>query len=898
MIKDLKYQGYSAVPSDYECMDGELAGSYNLVPEDGAMHPVMPPQELFTVPTGYTLLFLHHPSASVKNYILFDGVDDLYYVTEENPTPSASTLLGSVPEPIQINAVGNTLLVLTQSGIYYYLWRVDEYLSLGNKIPEPVLSFSLDNTFVYSDHYEYRIEGSSAQNRWKDYVENHTSFSTEDKIPYNNALMGQLNKLMSEKVTGEGKFNMPFLVRYAVRLYDGSLTMHSAPILMMPYGMRAYQIIVSYGDGTPRYIHFRCISGASKLQVQALAGYNLSNWEDIVTSVDVFISAPLYTYNQAGEVDYYIRHFYATKAITKDSNGVYSVEPRGISAAPYHSDDSSSYDPTTFLDIDIPQFDNYKAAIEECQNFYLLHSFKPSELTTTRTAIDVGSDYLQSLLAREVMTDDYQSHDTLIPQYSFSFNNRINIANIKRRLFKGFNPFSVFCFSDDGQNSDVNIDIYVEIKNDLGNIVVKSDTQAMSYGANGLVYFFYPDPNARRAWFKIDSTTYIVELKPHVGLNGAYFFNFDGLSTTATAPSASQNPIVVLPNKVYTSEINNPFFFPLLGINTVGTGDIVAICAAVKALSQGQFGQYPLYCFTTEGVWALETSSTGTYIARQPVTRDVCNNTESITQLDDSVLFTTDRGIMLLSGSTSQCITDAINSDTPFNFSDLFSTETAMNNWKSFLATNGYIASAAGYSTSGLVQVSFSTFLAGCRMIYDYVHQRIIVYNTNMDYAYIYSLKDNKWGMIQTDIDYGINSYPEALAVTDGNKVVDLSIEKTVEVVDNVEIPIKVKCILATRPLKLDQPDALKTIDTVIQRGKFDFLKSGRSPKPIRAILYGSRDLYNWFMISSSTDHQLRGFSGTPYKYFRIVLLCDLYPDESVYGCTIRYNPRYLNRPR
>ena len=174
-------------------------------------------------------------------------------------------------------------------------------------------------------------------------------------------------------------------------------------------------------------------------------------------------------------------------------------------------------------------------------------------------------------------------------------------------------------------------------------------------------------------------------------------------------------------------------------------------------------------------------------------------------------------------------------------------------------------------------------------MIYDYVHQRIIVYNTAQNYAYIYSLKDHKWGMMTTSIDYGINSYPEALAVTDDHKVVNIS---------NSVSTGSVKGIIVTRPLKLDQPDALKTIDTIIQRGKFDFLKSGRTPKPIRTILYGSRDLYNWFMISSSTDHYLRGFSGTPYKYFRIVLLCDMFADESVYGATIQYKPRYLNRPR
>lgn len=882
MIKDIKYNGYTAVPSDYECLDGELAGSYNLIPEDGAMHPVLPPTEKFTLPSGYKLYFLHHPSSDVANYILYyDG--DLYWVTDDNPVPDNQREIGSVYEPKEITAVGNTLLVLTSQGIYYYLWKNSQYLSLGNKIPEPKLSFSLDNTFEYSEVSIYNINGGDLGTRWVEY-RNGVPFKDEDKSAYNNILMAQLNKLMAEKVVSQGKFNMPFLVRYAVRLYDGSLTLHSAPILMLPYGMKTYETIHTTGDGKIYTVSIRSVTGASQLQVAALQSWSLLNWEDIVTSIDVFISAPLYTYNQAGAVDSYVpvqsKPFLATKAVTY-TGSKYVVEPRGISAAPKLDNDDEP--DASLKELAIPQFDNYSKTIEECQNFYLLHSFKPGELSATRTAIEVGSDYLQSLVAREVMTDDYQSHDTLVPEHAFSFNSRVNIADVTRQLFKGYDPFSAFCFSNDGSDDNANVEIYVEIKNDLGSIVVKSDTQALKLNRAGIVYFFYPDPMARKAWIKIGSTIYVVDMKAHMGLNGAYYYHMGGLSETAqSVPAMSSSPIIHYPNKVYTSEINNPFFFPLLGINTVGTGTILGICAATKALSQGQFGQFPLYCFTTEGVWALETSSTGSYIARQPVTRDVCVNSDTITQLDDAVLFATDRGIMMLSGSTCQCISDWLNSESPFTFGNLFTTTAALNQWNTFLTNNGY-------DPSGLTQVPFSTFLNGCRMIYDYVHQRIVVYNNSQDYAYIYSLKDNKWGMMTTDIAYGVNSYPEALAVTDTNKVVNLS----QEVSNN-----SVKGILVTRPLKLDNPDALKTIDTIIQRGHFDFLKTGRSPKPIRCILYGSRDLYNWFLIASSTDHYLRGFSGTPYKYFRIVLLCDLLPGESVYGATIQYTPRYLNRPR
>ena len=110
----------------------------------------------------------------------------------------------------------------------------------------------------------------------------------------------------------------------------------------------------------------------------------------------------------------------------------------------------------------------------------------------------------------------------------------------------------------------------------------------------------------------------------------------------------SSNPEISFQNKIYTSEVNNPFNFPVSGINTLGVGEILGIASATKALSQGQFGQFPLYAFTNEGIWALEVSNAGTYSSKQVVTRDVCNNPAGITQIDGAIVFTTDRGVMIL----------------------------------------------------------------------------------------------------------------------------------------------------------------------------------------------------------------------------------------------------------
>jgi hypothetical protein len=338
--------------------------------------------------------------------------------------------------------------------------------------------------------------------------------------------------------------------------------------------------------------------------------------------------------------------------------------------------------------------------------------------------------------------------------------------------------------------------------------------------------------------------------------------------------------------KIYTSEAGNPFVYSTTNINTIGTGNILGLSTATKALSQGQFGQFPLYAFTTEGVWALEVGSNGAFSAKQPVTRDVCINAESITQLDNAVLFATDRGIMMLSGSDSICITDMISSDSAFSPTDLPKFDTL----------------ESDAVTMATEIVPFKQFLQEARMLYDYTHQRIIVYNPDKDYAYVYSLKSKAWGMMPSGIQYGINSYPECLAVA---KIPDIDSGNVRNVLVNLssigtedeegdegqETTEAFNGLLITRPLKLDAPDVLKTIDTVIQRGMF---RKGS----VQSILYGSRDLFHWHLVSSSKNHYMRGFRGTPYKYFRIVLLCNLKKDESIFGCTIQYTPRLTDQIR
>lgn len=894
MIKELKYNGYTASPSDYECHDGDLSVAINFVPEDGTVKPVFPPviDTEATSSTG-TCVYIHKSSGHTR-YIVRDGNSFSWY---EKETSKKLTSIGTVNEYIKVTSVGNTLIFLTENGLVYYLWKggTTGYLLLGSKIPECPIAFGLQGEVIRTDEFSISFDSISEGSIWNE-------FSDNNKTRITDQVLAKVNKFIAEESTNKGKFIYPFFVRYAYRLYDGSLTMHSSPVLMIASSDLAPQVFWTHitGKGSYTDAKLRVCAAVHTLDYAVILQSRLDmlkKWGDIVRSVDIFISKPIYTYDQNGKCTKFANaETYDSYCVCKHTNQAASTTrfPLRYQRNSFNKLYAFTFDPTGLtypsgrLMIPRRSVDAVKEDIRSTSQFYLLESIKIEQLTTTRTKINVEEDYLQSLVTREVMTDDYDSHDTLIPHYSFTYNSRLNLSNICKRLYDEYNAGAMMMHTNgyianfNDASADVvdgtsGVVVYYYIKQDGKDIIVEGESCAMATHEAPFIFLFYPNVNAYKAvivQWNYFPTCHEVQLEQHGFLNGSFYFGgWENPASGGNMPSASSpaNRTIELPNKIYTSEVNNPFVFPVLGINTVGAGEIKGICSAAKALSEGQFGQFPLYAFTTEGVWALEVSSTGSYSARQPITRDVCINPDGITQLDNAVLFPTDRGIMLISGSQTQCITDDINSEFPFNALSL----------PGFSKLHDMLGHDP-VSDKCLPTLPFTEFLERCRMIYDYVHQRVIVYAPDVTYAYVYSMKSKQWGMTFSNIASSLNSYPEALAIDNDNNIVNFS---------KIGSNVSVKGLLLSRPLKLDMPDMLKTIDTIIQRGHFH-------KGSVQSVLYGSRDLYNWHLVWSSQDHILRGFRGTPYKYFRIACITSFSDDDNIFGASINFTERLANQLR
>ncbi len=214
-----------------------------------------------------------------------------------------------------------------------------------------------------------------------------------------------------------------------------------------------------------------------------------------------------------------------------------------------------------------------------------------------------------------------------------------------------------------------------------------------------------------------------------------------------------ENPCDVRGNVLKVSAVDNPFFFDARNTYLPSGDDIIAICSNTVALSQGQFGRHPLYVFSKDGIWAMESGSSGdvVYAASHPVAREVCTNPSALCGTDSSIVFLSQRGVMLLHGSALSCISDVISASSHFMqevvVRDIFY-RIAM------LADNQY-----ALSRNNLLEYLEGTVVVG----YISSENEVWVSNENYSYSYVYALGSGVWSKISKSFTWFANRYPHQL---------------------------------------------------------------------------------------------------------------------------------------
>lgn len=212
-------------------------------------------------------------------------------------------------------------------------------------------------------------------------------------------------------------------------------------------------------------------------------------------------------------------------------------------------------------------------------------------------------------------------------------------------------------------------------------------------------------------------------IKPNRFFNTTYGQAYDKMTSRVKDYNKQRNILKV-------SLLDNPFCFPNEQTYKFD-GDIVAVKNTAETVSQGQFGQYPLYVFTTDGIWAMQVDTSGktAYISQAQVSREVC--TGGVCAINDGIAFTTNKGIMVIKGEQTAFLSDALDGLRCEMFENSYS-----------------LLSAIGDRGAGMKKaVPIREYVKGAKLGYNNNENELLVFNPGFDYSYVYNTSSNLWKM-------------------------------------------------------------------------------------------------------------------------------------------------------
>ena len=888
-IKKIQLRGISRSPSDRMTEDGGVAESLNVQLNDSEIAPSFIPEDV-TASLGIaedvdaTKIFIHK-NIGYANVIAQEN-DEIYaHIKGEE-----HLLFTLKPNAVaEISAVGNILIITTGEEIAYFLWRNNEYALIGDQLPVPRIQIEAigndDDVFrgnttdkIYLDTSGKEVGRMAIATFDKDVWGKAAKgvAETEEQNNYlqevNRDLWAGIQQL-KEKIGKWGYFSCPRLVRYAVRLYDGSYVHHSVPILVGPGANEWVSVTGSKTDTSSVVSSLKYTINLYYKAIAKLIEWDVEGWEDIIAGVDIFISTDI-TYPMIGQ-----------EFETCDDGG----------GNIYFKGHDDSYELT-------------KQEILSKVNFYRIESIAVNDLQSLRNGLDLHRDNDvekdETLILKERLTSDYMTSHRVIPSSMNTFNNRLLINASKVELPQ---PYSLLngLFSDvnavnkntSDYDSPKTYQMRFHIRRNNGEeytIMARSPegtydliTPFVTNGAPSqlettfyarpMAWIAYPDPNCYGVEIYLGSGDIEwIDMYQHPALSCSYaflgletFWENGGQVAGDQLYDYEEHTSYDVSNQIMLSALSNPFVFPASQRYTL-QARVLGTAIATTALSQGQFGQFPLYVFTEDGIWAMETAADGTFTKSSPVTRDVCVNPDSITVLDNAIVFVSDKGAMMLQGSQVANLS-------PYMNGRHYQIE---NSVRTIIEKQDFFCDLLPALSD---HTHFLAFVKEATVAYDYAGRRLVFIKKDEKYQYIYKLDTQTWHKAAYGIDLiaPINSYPECLVQgkKDGQtRIYDLS-----TILDAAESKTPIRGVIATRPFDLGEPDVFKTITDVRIRGQF--------PKgAVKFILLGSNDGINFATVST--------LRGRAWKLFRMVILADLAPTERISWVDIMYDTKFTNKLR
>ncbi|MEE0961712.1 MAG: hypothetical protein U0L54_04115 [Bacteroidales bacterium] len=763
-----------------------------------------------------------------------------------------------------VSSIGNMLIVHSDKGMIYMLWDNGKYrqikevvlpLVLFERVPGGFAGDSEDATIIAPMDYPL-----VRPTRYPIPIE-------DDNIKRDLASTYIYGKdSLKLRAYEENAFVEPMYVRYAIRSFDGGTVMVSPPILL-PAASEFELLASGELDDKMRGEELRC-------HVRIKDGYKVRLHipiDDRIKQID----SRMYPY-----LDVYV-----SQPINRDEglekiSGLSSISTSGDygSAGTYHIG-----------------YEIEKRPIDVSSNvvYYRVMQLSMEELSgRTEDIYDIDmhvGEQMSQLYQLDVLEQPGSIHRYASAK-GYVYNNRYHIYDVEQTFFGGWNRSNLsYVEADDGGSGIVGgnkTKIIVYLQAEGMEMVLRPQITEEYSGSVLNALLSYPDSRAYKMILYSSTQKAEVALRPHEMEDMAYYYREDGLPwesiTTEEYELLEKIAIsdkIIRPNIMKVSELNNPMLWPNEKTYAVGSGKIVSMGVATKAISQGQFGQYPLYVFTDEGIWVMQGTDTQvSYATLSPLSRDVVTNADSICGIDEAVVYGTKQGLYILSGGERVCITTALDDHGVSRCGD-------------------NSLSAVVEELTGVLrdETSLSELLSRGVVSYHYHGGEILLYIPNDRYVYAYGLRTGMWSSYNISVLYSIPSYPDLLLARRGDDDVTEEICR----IDEGGTEICKEQLMVTRGISLGSMDAKR----LSRLGVLSYLGGSKNTTTIAIGVAVSNDGESWKLVwrrelyvealyNMSLSHVASG-----YRYISLIIHSkQLSKDSYMHSLDVEWNVKRMER--
>lgn len=539
------------------------------------------------------------------------------------------------------------------------------------------------------------------------------------------------------------------------------------------------------------------------------------------------------------------------------------------------------------IPLDFKDDNDYAEEIMHNNTFY-----KVAELTLTDVAestewrlLDIKPDILQSLSAQTSLSNSLQETSLRIVSTGITaYNSRLIVYNpLVTENVSAPTGALVQYMTDSVSDTEM----FVEVAGQKGNRIFRfGEPMKADIFSTYMRYIYVPYDNARKLYVAWNGDVMESELYKHTLLKG-YITNrlpepsifehpaFDdrlfssftwSTKTLDELRDSSEEAQYDEGNRIYLSAADNPFQFDSTNVVTLPSR-VLAVSPLAQALSQGQFGDFPLIAFCEDGIWALKIAADGVISVRQPISRDVILDNSKPLMLDKAIVYATKEGLKMLSGADSECISTPLHG---YNVDESVIGLSALlpDSHKDLVCPDG---------EPFFKSIADGDFMA----LYDAPHSLIHLLPKNLNELnthYVYSLKSQQWSMQRLE--------DAVTTVVPGYPLSYLQMGKRIFTYDHLnDADTLRKGYFLTRSTFLGNAWSRKAL--------YDLRVMGQRLLPDsswQVIVLISNDGMHWT--------RLKSLKAGSCRYYRFLVYSNLCDADTISGITLQYEERYTGKLR